>query len=344
MSPSSGDGAVHGDRFSMLFVMHVPDEVLARLRDAFPMIPFSMAEPPARGAAETFITDLQPGLGALATATAIVGWEFRAESLAAAPHLRWLHAASAGVDHFDLPALAARGVTVTNSRGVHAPSIAEHVMGMMIALTRRFPRLIHAQTAREWRDWETHREVGELQGETVLLVGMGEIGQEVARRATAFGMPVHGVRRHPGKTQPKGISRVYPIDALDEALADADHVVLMLPDTAATRGLFDGARIAKMKPGAVIYNVGRGTAIDTAALTAALATGRLGGAGLDVTDPEPLPTESPLWAMDNVLITSHTAGATPRYWARLEPLLADNIGRWLRGAPMRNQVDLKAGY
>lgn len=343
MERVTGHGGAETDT-SLLFVMRVPDDVLARLQTAFPTVRFAVAEPTPPDAAGHFIPDLDPAEDALAAAEAVVGWEFSAEQLAAAPSLRWLHAASAGVDHFDLAALAARGVTVTNSRGVHAISIAEHVLGMMIALTRRFPRLIQAQAARDWRDWETHREVGELQGQSVLLVGLGEIGQEVARRASAFGMPVHGVRRHPGKEPPMGISRVYPLDALDEALPEADHVVLMLPDTPATRGLFDEARIAKMKPGAVIYNVGRGMAIDTAALTAALAAGTLGGAGLDVTDPEPLPRESPLWTMDNVLITSHTAGATPRYWERLEPLLAENIARWLRGDALRNLVDLEAGY
>jgi phosphoglycerate dehydrogenase-like enzyme len=264
--------------------------------------------------------------------------------LAAAPNLRWLHAAGAGVENYDLPAIAAHGMVMTNSSGVSAPNMAEHVLGMMIALARRIPRLVRAQAERAWRDIETHAEVRELQGQTVLIVGLGEIGQEIATRAAAFGMRVHGLRRRLDQPPPVGVERIFPVAALHDALSDADHVVVTLPHTSTSKGLFDTAAFAAMKRGAIIYNVGRGPVIDTAGLIAALESGHLGGAGLDVTDPEPLPAESPLWEMENVLITAHTSGATPRYWERQGALIADNIRRIQRGEPPRNMVDLQAGY
>jgi phosphoglycerate dehydrogenase-like enzyme len=233
---------------------------------------------------------------------------------------------------------------LTNSSGVSAPNMAEHVLGMMIALTRRFPQSIQAQAGREWRDEATHREVGELLDQTVLVVGIGEVGREVAQRALAFGMRVHGLRRRTEAPPPAGFARVFGIGELPEALADADQVVITLPATPESRGMFDAAAFAAMKPGAMIYNVGRGPVIDTAALIAALESGHLGGAGLDVTDPEPLPEESPLWEMENVLITAHTSGATPRYWKRQSELIAQNIRRIRDGDTPRNLVDLDAGY
>src|SRR5215212_7552279 len=277
-------------------------------------------------------------------ADAIVGWELPSHLLQAASRLRWMHASGAGVERYDLAQIAARGVMLTNSSGVSAPNMAEHVLGMMIALTRRFPRLLRAQTRREWRDEATHREVGELQGQTLLIVGIGEIGRAVAQRAAAFGMRVNGLRRRADASPPAGFDQVFAIADLPAALADADHVIVTLPNTPHSRGLFEAAAFAAMKPGAAIYNVGRGTVIDTAALITALESGHLGGAGLDVTDPEPLPPDSPLWDMENVLITAHTSGATPRYWDRQADLIAENIRRIQRGEAPRNLVDLEAGY
>jgi len=232
---------------------------------------------------------------------------------------------------------------LTNSSGVSAPNMAEHVLGMMIALTRRFPRLLRAQIQREWRDEATHREVAELQGQTVLIVGIGEVGRAVAQRAAAFGMRVNGLRRR-SDAPPAGFDQIFAIGDFHAAVADADHVVVTLPNTPRSRGLFDAAAFAAMKPGAAIYNVGRGQVIDTSALIVALESGHLGGAGLDVTDPEPLPVDSPLWEMENVLITAHTSGATPRYWERQADLIAENIRRIQHGELPCNLVDLEAGY
>lgn len=329
---------------TVVIAMSVPDAELTRFRTEFPEIRFIVPGEGSDGDEGSVTEPMTPTDEELRDADGLIGWRLDAELLAAASRLRWLHASGAGVERYDLAAIAARGIMFTNSSGVSAPNMAEHALGMMIALTRQFPRLMRAQAQRKWRDDETHREVGELQGQTVLVVGMGEIGCNVARRGAAFGMRVHGLRRRGDTSPPAEFERVFGIDALHEALADADHVVVTLPSTPRSRGMFDAAAFAAMKPGAAIYNVGRGAVIDTAALIAALESGHLGGAGLDVTDPEPLPAESPLWGMENVLITAHTSGATPRYWQRQGDLIAENIRRIQRGDPPRNLVDLEAGY
>jgi phosphoglycerate dehydrogenase-like enzyme len=327
---------------TLLVAMSIPEAILSRFRAEFPEIRFVV---PSEGAASDAVSArATPTEDEVRDVDAIIGWELPLHLLEAATRLRWMHASGAGVERYELAQIAARGVTLTNSSGVSAPNMAEHVLGMMIALTRRFPRLLRAQTRREWRDEATHREVGELRGQTVLIAGIGEIGCAVAQRAAAFEMRVNGLRRRADAPPPAGFEQVFGIGDLAAALADADHVVVTLPNTPRSRGLFDAAAFAAMKPGAAIYNVGRGPVIDTAALIAALESGHLGAAGLDVTDPEPLPADSPLWEMENVLITAHTSGATPRYWERQGELIAENIRRIQRGEVPRNVVDLEAGY
>ena len=328
---------------TVVIAMSVPAGILGRFRDEFPEIRFMVPGDGIEPDDDSVSVRATPTEDDVRDADAIVGWELPSHLLQAANRLRWMHASGAGVERYDLAQIAARGVMLTNSSGVSAPNMAEHVLGMMIALTRRFPRLLRAQIQREWRDEATHREVGELQGQTALIAGMGEVGRAVAQRAAAFGMRVNGLRRR-SDAPPAGFDQIFAIGDLHAALADADHVVITLPHTPRSRGLFDAAAFAAMKPGAAIYNVGRGPVIDSAALIEALASGHLGGAGLDVTDPEPLPADSPLWDMENVLITAHTSGATPRYWERQADLIAENIRRIQRGDPPRNVVDLEAGY
>lgn len=324
--------------------MDVPEAVLHRFRTEFPEIRFIVPGEDTGADDRGTIVAATPTADDLREAEGLIGWRLEPGTLASAPRLRWLHASGAGVERYDLAEIAGRGVAMTNSSGISAPNMAEHMLGMMIALTRRFPALMRSQAARRWRDTDTHREVNELQGQTLLVVGVGDIGQEVARRGAAFGMRVHGVRRRGDLPLPEGFARVFGFAELAESLADADHIAVTLPHTPGTRGMFDAAAFAAMKPGAMIYNVGRGPVIDTEALVAALESGHLGGAGLDVTDPEPLPTESPLWDMENVLITAHTSGATPRYWDRQEALIAETIRRLQRGERPPTLVDLDAGY
>jgi phosphoglycerate dehydrogenase-like enzyme len=279
----------------------------------------------------------------VAMAEAIAAWRFDASLLTVAERLRWLQTGGAGVDTLPLDELARRGVTLTNNSGVHAPNIAEHTLAMMLAFARQLPRLVRAQDRHVWRDTETHAEVFELNGQTLLLLGLGDIGLAIASRAVAFNLRVIGVRRRDLPVSELPIE-VASMARLAELLAVADHVVTSLPLTKTTRGLLGAEQFATMKPGAFVYNVGRGPVIDTDALISALASGHLGGAGLDVVDPEPLPADSPLWDMRNVLITSHTSGASPNYWERGAAILIENARRFGAGEPLLNVVDLDAGY
>jgi phosphoglycerate dehydrogenase-like enzyme len=280
-------------------------------------------------------------LGALGEADAALGWQLDPELVAAAPRLRWAQAVGAGVDGFLFPEFVARGILLTNNSGVHAPNMAEHVLALMLAFARDLPNIIRAGARHEWHH---HPERAfELSGQTVCVVGLGDIGQALATRAAALGMRVTGVRRRVG-APPPGVERVASLDAMDALLAEAEHVALCLPLTAATRNVFDAARLARLKPGAYLYNVGRGELVDQPALIEALRAGRLAGAGLDVTVPEPLPPDNALWELPNVVITSHTSGATPRYWERGIEILAENVRRYRADEPLLNLVDVDEGY
>lgn len=329
---------------NVLIIMGISIDALNNLRHRFPSVRFVVPGEETDSDGRYRIAEVAPSEAELAEADVIIGWQVSAEQLDQAPRLRWFHAGSAGVEHLDLPALRDHQVMLTNSRGVSAPNMAEHALGMMVALTRRFPRLMREQAAHAWRDEDTHREVRELGGETLLIIGTGEIGSQLASRAAAFGIRVEGLRRRTGADAPPNFARIWTRDDLADALSQADHVVVTLPDTPGTRNLLDAAAFAACKPGAMIYNVGRGAVIDTHALVSALQSGHLGGAGLDVTEPEPLPVDSPLWDLENVLITAHTSGASPRYWERQEALISDNLARYLNGQSLRNVVDFEHAY
>jgi len=222
---------------------------------------------------------------------------------------------------------------------------ADLAFTLLLSTARRVPEGDAFLRAGKYAHWRVKQEqMGvDVFGATLGLFGLGQIGRAVARRARGFDMTVlyHDVHRLPAEDERElGVTYV----EFEELLARSDFVSVHSPLTDTTRHRFDAAAFAAMKPGAAIYNVGRGPVIDTAALIAALESGHLGGAGLDVTDPEPLPAESPLWDMENVLITAHTSGATPRYWERQAALIADNIRRIQRGDAPRNLVDLDAGY
>lgn len=305
---------------------------LDRLRAEFPEVEFVSI-------------DAMPNAGMVAGADAAVVWRVEPEWLERQDsRLRWVHTGGAGVEHLPLAALRQRGIVVTNNSGVHVPNMPEHVLALMLAFARRLPTLLRAQAAHEWRDEATHREVFELAGQTVLLVGMGDIGLGLGERAAALGMRVTGLRRRTDQPAPPFVERVFGLDDLYAALADADHVAISLPQTRETVGMVDAAAFAAMKPGAFLYNVGRGSIVDGDALADALRSGQLAGAGLDVTEPEPLPADSPLWDMENVIITSHTSGASPHVWDRGVEIVAENIRRWRAGEPLHNEVDCDAGY
>ena len=283
-------------------------------------------------------------LAAMADADALVCWTLSEDDLAAATRLKWVHRCAAGVEEFLTPAFLDRDLILTNSSGVHASNISEHVLGMMLGFARDFPALARAQAKHEWRQQERLGRVFELGGQTLLIIGYGQIGRALATRAKALGMRVFAVRRTL-EAEPDGVvERLSPVSDLIGLLSEADHVVNCLPHTRATQGMIDAAMFRAMKPGAYYYNVGRGPTTITADLVAALDQGQLAGAGLDVVDPEPLPADSPLWDHPNVIVTAHTAGATPHMWDRVFEIVEDNVARFQDRKPLRNVIDQQQEY
>jgi len=275
-----------------------------------------------------------------------VGWSLRPQQLASAPKLKWLHSTAAGVAQLMYPELRVSGIAVTNASGVHTIPIAEHVIGLLLALAHRFPSAFRHQAARHWGQQEIWNEPirpRELRGATLLVVGLGAIGSEVARLARAMGMRVLAVTRS-GHAAPELAVRVAPASALDALLSEADFVVLAAPETMETRHLINAARLAKMKSTAYLVNVARGSLVDEAELVAALRARRIAGAALDVAAEEPLPESSPLWTLENCFITPHLSGASDSLWERQGELLFDNLDRWFSGRELRNRVDPARGY
>jgi phosphoglycerate dehydrogenase-like enzyme len=191
--------------------------------------------------------------------------------------------------------------------------------------------------------WDGASRPRELSGGVALVVGFGAVGQAVAERLRAFGMRIWGVTRS-GKGSPSLAERVFPAAKLNEALPAADYVILAAPETPETQHLIGAEQLAAMKRSAILVNVARGSLVDQAALVAALEKRAIAGAALDVTSPEPLPPENPLWSLENVFITPHTSGISERIWQREAELLVDNLERWFKGQPLRNRVDVERGY
>jgi phosphoglycerate dehydrogenase-like enzyme len=281
----------------------------------------------------------------LGDAVALIGGtSITPELLTEARRLRWIQATSAGVEDFLIPELRHRPITLTNFSGVAAPNIAEHVLALVLAFARGLKPLLERQARHEWPEQDRTVPTFELSGQTLGVVGMGDIGDEVAKRAHALGMRVIATQRHEAEPPPY-VERLLTGDhGLDELLPMADHVVLCLPLTAQTRHTIGAAELACMRPSTHLYNIGRGDLIDQDALIDALCARRIAGVGLDVTTPEPLPPESPLWDLPDVLITDHTAGETPRYWDRGIELVVENLRHFLADEPLLNVVDTRAGY
>ena len=249
-----------------------------------------------------------------------------------AANIEWFHSMSAGVDSPVFSVFLDRGARLTTSSGASAPPIAGTVMLYLLALSRNLPGWLRSQASHEWSP-EPFRE---LEGQRIVVVGYGPIGQEVVRLATAFRMDPLVVRRSARGDEP---CPVRPLSELGDALSEADAVVVALPLAAETRGIISADVIAAMPPRAVFVNVGRGELVDQAALTDALASGRLAGAGLDVFDPEPLPPDDALWDLPNVIISPHNSGSSNGTTGRVAEIFLDNLGRFVRGEPLRNEVE-----
>jgi phosphoglycerate dehydrogenase-like enzyme len=275
-------------------------------------------------------------LDAYRRAQVILALDLPSRLAALSPDLRWVQAIGAGVGHLAGAGLDERGIVLTSAQGVGAPPIAEFVIGRLLELYKRFRDLDRLQREHRWQFVP-----GEVMaGKTLLVVGLGAIGREVAVRARAFGLGTIGVRRsyRHGATSPD-VDRLCGPDQLDEVLPEADIVVVAAPETSETRGLFDARRLARMRPGAVLCNVARGSLIDQPALLEALAGGRLRAAILDVVEPEPLPPDSPLWDAEGVVLSPHSSTSMEGYNERLVDLFAANLRRWLDGEPLVNVVD-----
>lgn len=258
--------------------------------------------------------------------------------LARAARLSWLQLSSAGADAY--VRTVREDVVITAANGVYGVPTSEHALAMMLAMVRRLPSSVRAA---ERKEWERSLEYDELYGRTCGVLGLGDIGSAIARRAKAFGMRVTALRRRPGNP-PEYVDKIYGRDSLLEMLAGCDHLVNALPDTPATHHLIDAIALARMKPTAYLCNVGRGATIDETALAGALQDGRLAGAALDVFETEPLPEESPLWELSNVLITPHRGGSSPREDERVAELFLENLARSARGDELLNVVDRDLGY
>lgn len=273
------------------------------------------------------------------------GWSLRGEQVRVAKKLRWIHSTAAAVHQLMSPELRENNIIVTNARAVHGPVVAEHAIALMFALAKRLPDAVRFQQQRMWGQEQisyAHPHPSELAGSTLGLIGYGAIGAEVARRADALGMQVLIVRQHFERGASAG--QTFGPDGLDDVVSQSDFLVLAAPVTEKTHHLINAERLARMKPTAYIINVARGALIDEAALIDALRNRRIGGAGLDVFDHEPLPADSAFWDLDNVLITPHTAATSDRMWERHYALINENLRRYLAGEPLLGLVDKNVGY
>jgi phosphoglycerate dehydrogenase-like enzyme len=261
----------------------------------------------------------------------------------AAPALRWVHSPAAGVGGMLFPAMKASRVVLSNSRGLNAAAVAEHALMLMLAALRRMPDAARAQSARRWAADDLSG-LPCLRGRSLLIAGLGAIGRELARMASALGMRVIGTRRETGEPLPEGVAEAHSPSALPTLLPAADIVVLAAPLTAETRGMIGAAELALMKPSAWLVNVARGKLVDERALILALGRRAIAGAALDVFEHEPLPGASPLWSMPNVIVTPHVAGFRDDYWEAATGLFAANLRRYLAGEAVANIVDKLAGY
>jgi phosphoglycerate dehydrogenase-like enzyme len=273
----------------------------------------------------------------------IAGWKKGIEKDCLAPHskLKWLQTWSAGVDSLPLKMLESRNITVTSANGVHAYPISETIYALMLSLTRKIHTYVQNQQERKWHHSDMKLE---MHKKTVGIIGVGTIGKEAAKIAKAFGMKVLGVR-HSGKQQ-EFVDEMYTTNQLDEVLPNCDYVVVTLPLTKETNRLFGAKQFNLMKSSAFFINIGRGEIVVEGDLISALQRGQIAGAGLDVFEQEPLTVDSPLWEMENVIITPHTSGSTEHYNQRVvENILIPNLKNYISGnQPSVNLVDYSKGY
>ena len=323
--------------YSRFQAWNIPPANVTALREQFPQHTFLHAR--GNGEAREFVA------GADILLTAVL----HPDVFAAARRLQWIHSPAAGLEFILFPAVIESPVIVTNSRGLSADTIAEHVLTVVFALFRKLPMAVEAQRSREWAQASMTADtpLRTIAGSRALIVGLGSIGLAVAQRFASLGAHVDAVRRRPELSRPSGIDRVVTTERLLDLLPSADNVVHAAPETAATRHLLGTRELAAMRPGAVLVNVSRGALVDEAALVTALAapsSARTLAAALDVFEHEPLSPESRLWSLPNVLITPHIAGFRPDHWDAVCALFAENLRRFDSGQALLNVVDKREGY
>jgi phosphoglycerate dehydrogenase-like enzyme len=320
--------------YSPFVSWNIPATHVMRLRERFPHHTFLHAT------SEQQARELIP--------RASIGFmsELRPDQFEAAAALAWVHSPAAGVGGMLFPALIESPVVVTNSRGISASTIAEHVLAVTLVLFRKLRIAFRAQAQREWAQDAIllPPAIRTIRDSRVLIVGLGKIGTATAKAMAALGARVRAVRRTTARPKPDFVEAVAHPSQLREQLGEADVVVVAAPQTIETWGLIGQPELSAMRPDAVLINVSRGKLIDEAALATALAAGTIGAAALDVFEQEPLAAKSPLWAMDNVLITPHMAGFRPDHWDAVVELFSDNLRRFEAGQPLLNVVDKRAGY
>ena len=326
------------------------DEVRSALPDGWEL---TVVEEPVDGRGDGALDSAgaRAAIAAVRGAEVYVGFGVPAPLFAAATEgpdarLRWAHSASAGVGGSLHQAMRASDVVLTNSAGIYAEPMADTVLAMILHFARGLDFAVRAQAERRW-DKEPFDDprtpVRELSESTLGIIGLGGIGQAVARRGVALGMTVVATRRR-GTEGPDGVEVLGGPDALDRILPRCDYLVLAVPQTDATRAMIGARELGMLPARAVLVNVARGGVVDEEALTAALQGGRLRGAGLDVFATEPLPDDSPLWGLPNVLVLPHVSGASHRFWRRQTDLITQNLRRYAAGEPLLNTVDKNAGY
>jgi phosphoglycerate dehydrogenase-like enzyme len=303
---------------------------LARMREAYPEIEFC------------FCPTAEECIRQAAGAEVFFSKRFPAEAFERARRLRWVQAGTAGVERLLAMNLGERGIVLTNATGAHGVPMSEMILAMMLAFATGLHTLLWAQRLHQRAREPVIEQKFELEGQTLCVLGLGDIGGTLARKAQALGMRVLGVRR--SREPFPGLDGQYVPNQLLHALPEADHVALCLPLTKETRHIVAERELRAMKPSAYIYNVGRGASIEPAALLRALTERWIAGAGLDVTDPEPLPEDSPLWDMPNVLLGQHSSGSSPLNADRITNIFLENLGRYVRGDPLINVVDRARGY
>ncbi len=312
----------------------IPADGVTTLRARFPHIEFIQA---------TTEADRAQGL---ADCDAAYTWILTTSELDRAPKLRWVHTSAVAVETLCLQDLFARGIVVSNTRGVQAVPIAEHVMAVVLAFAKQLPAVLEHQRHAHWAQNEF---VGLhlpwlLRGRTLGLIGVGTIGVEIAARATAFGMRVVAVRRRIAHDEINHVDDTFGPEHLGEMLGQCHVLVVAAPLTPYTSGMLGAREFRQLPRGALVVNVGRAKIIDTDALIAALHSGHLGGASLDVFPQEPLPSDHPLWSCPNVILSPHTSGFRAGHWADAVQLFAENLERWERGEELRFRVHPELGY